>query len=66
LGKRDDEIAEWQRKANLAGFGKKHYFHAGSEASLPAWRKQKGPSAYYCGRWADLSQTASYFQYVYR
>ena len=26
LGKRDNEVAEWQRKANLAGFGKKHYF----------------------------------------
>ena len=31
LGKRNDEVAEWQRKANLAGFGKKHYFFKNSK-----------------------------------
>ena len=31
LGKRNDEVAEWQRKANRAGFGKKHYFFKNSK-----------------------------------
>jgi hypothetical protein len=25
LSKRNDQVAEWQRKTNFAGFGEKHY-----------------------------------------
>jgi hypothetical protein len=31
LGKRNDEVAEWQRKSNPASFGKKHYFFKNSK-----------------------------------
>jgi hypothetical protein len=33
LGKRDNQIAEWHRKANLAGFGKKHDFFQNSKGN---------------------------------